>query len=244
MSPADPELRQQLAAAGSATIANVLYRRGLHNTMPHGLRPLYEEQEALVGPAFTLRFIPAREDLDHMGTYAREDNVHRRAIEECPAGNVLVIGTGGATTASSMGDLMATRLHHRGVAGVVTDGGFRDTAGIRRTGLPSFQYRPAPPATPIALHPVALQEPIACGGVAVYPGDVVVGDADGVVILPGHLVEEVAQEGAAAAAYEEFAEMQIRRGRSIFGVFPATEDSTREYQQWVAVGRPGRSSTP
>ena len=233
-------VRQQLVHAGSATVANLLYRRGLRHTMPHGLRPLCDDQEPLVGPAYTLQFIPAREDLDHMGTYGRQDNLHRRAIEECPVGSVLAIDAGGNTRASSMGDLMATRLRTRGVAGVVTDGGYRDTAGIRATGLPCFQSQPAPPATPIALHPVALQEPIGCGGVAVYPGDVVLGDADGVVIIPAHLVGEIAEEGSRAAAYEEFAELKIRAGHSIFGVFPATEQSTREYEQWVADGRPRR----
>jgi len=236
----DHTVRQQLIEAGSATIANLLYRRGLHHTMPHGLRPLADDQEPLVGPAYTLRFIPSREDLDHMGTYGREDNLHRRAIEECPVGSVLLIDAGGCTRASSMGDLMATRLRARSVAGVVTDGGYRDTAGIKATGLPCFQAQPAPPATPIGLHPVALQEPVGCGGVAVYPGDVVLGDADGVVVIPAHLVDEVAREGSRAAAYEEFAELKIRSGHPIFGVFPATEESTREYEQWVAAGRPGR----
>ncbi len=233
-------LKQQLAGAGSATIANLLYRRGLRNTMPHGLRPLADDQQAMVGPAYTLRFIPAREDLDDMGAYGREDNVHRRAIEECPAGSVLVIDAGGSTRASSMGDLMAARLRARGVSGAVTDGGYRDTAGIRETGLPCFQSRPAPPATPIALHPVALQEPVGCGGVAVYPDDVVVGDTDGVVVIPAHLVDEVVEEGRRVAEYEQFAQMKIREGNPILGVFPATEESTLEYQQWVAAGRPGR----
>lgn len=235
----DDELRLKLVEAGSATIANLLYKRGFRNTMPYGLRPLRDGQPTLVGEAFTLRFIPAREDLDDMSRYARADNIHRRAIEECPSGSVLVIDTQGCTRASSMGDLMATRLRVRGVRGVVTDGGYRDSAGIVETNLPCFQVHPAPPATPIALHPVALQEPIGCGGVAVYPGDVVLGDSDGVVVIPRQLADEVADEGAAAAAYEEFAALQLKAGLSIYEVFPATEQSKHEYDKWVAVRRPG-----
>lgn len=231
------ELRDQLVRAGSATLANALYRRGFRRRMLVGVHPLAADQEPLVGPAYTLRFIPAREDLDDMSTYAREDNLHRVAIEECPSGAVLVIDTGNSLEASSMGDLMAARLRARGVSGVVTDGGFRDTPGIRATGLPAFQRQSAPPATPIALHPAALDDPVGCAGVAVYPGDVVVGDGEGVVVVPHHLVEEVAAEGAEAADYEAWAAEQINQGRSIFGLFPATAQSRAEYDQQKEASR-------
>jgi len=170
--------------------------------------------------------------------YGRTDNLHRRAIEECPPGHVLVIDTGGSTEASSAGDLMAARLKKRGVSGLVTDGGFRDTPAIRRTGLPAYQQRAAPPATPIALHPVALNQPVGCAGVAVYPGDVLLGDGEGVVVIPRHLVDEIADEAVEAVEYEAFAEMQIALGRTIFEVFPATPESRQEYDVWVAAGRP------
>lgn len=236
--PVAPEVQQKLIAAGTAAIANVLYRRGFRHVMPEGIQPLSSDQAATVGRAFTLRFIPSREDLDSMDVYSRDDNLHRRAIEECPEGSVLVIDAQANTRASSMGDLMATRLRFRGAAGVVTDGGYRDTAGIQATGLPCFQKQTAPPATPIALHPVALQEPIGCGGVAVYPGDIVFGDSDGVVFIPAHLLEEVAEAGNTAAEYEEFAAIKIREGRSILGLFPATEESTREYNEWASSVKP------
>ena len=129
-------------------------------------------------------------------------------------------------------------MRRRGVAGVVTEGGFRDTPAIRKTGLPAYQYRAAPPATPIAMHPVELNRPIGCAGVAVYPGDVLVGDGEGVVVIPRHLVEEVAEDAIAAVEYEAFAELQIARGRTLFEVFPATPESRREYESWVAAGRP------
>lgn len=236
--PLLPATRDKLARVGTANIANALFKRGLRKTYMLGIAPLSPDQEQLVGPAYTLRFIPSREDLDTMANYSRADNLHRRAIEECPPGHVLVIDTNGNADASSAGDLMAARMRRRGVAGVVTEGGFRDTPAIRKTGLPAYQYRAAPPATPIAMHPVELNRPIGCAGVAVYPGDVLVGDGEGVVVIPRHLVEEVAEDAIAAVEYEAFAELQIARGRTIFEVFPATAQSRKEYDGWVAAGRP------
>lgn len=233
------EVRERLARAGSATVANMLLRRGLRNTVMSGVRPLAADQAPLVGPAYTLRFIPAREDIDTLANYASDGNLHRRAIEECPPGAVLVIDAFGCTAAASMGDMMAERLKHRGVSGVVTDGGYRDSAAIRETGLPCFQRDNAPKATPIALHPVALDVPVGCGGVAVYPGDVLVGDADGVAVIPGDLVEAVAAESADAVAYEAFVAVELRNGRGLFGLFPGTAESLLEYRAWVAAGRPG-----
>ncbi|MFB7913068.1 dimethylmenaquinone methyltransferase [Streptomyces sp. NPDC056061] len=237
--PLSPTVREQLARAGSSTVANMLLRRGLRNVLMAGVRPLTGGGAPLVGPASTLRFIPAREDLDTLANYASSENLHRRAIEECRPGAVLVIDAFGCTAGASMGDMMAARLRRRGAFGVVTDGGYRDSAAIAATGLPCFHRGNAPAATPIALHPVALDEPVGCGGVAVYPGDVVLGDDDGVAVIPRHLVAEVAAEAAEAAAYEEFAALEIRRGRSLFGLFPATPESRKEYDTWVASGRPG-----
>lgn len=230
--------REKLARSGAANVSNSLLKRGFRNTFLLGLQPLAADQSALVGPAFTVRFIPAREDLDSMALYQREDSLHRRAIEECPPGAVLVMSTGGDTRVSCMGDMMALRLKVRGVSGVVTDGGFRDSPGIRATGLPCFQRKSSGPATPITLHPVEFNAPVGCAGVAVYAGDVVVGDAEGVVVIPRHLAEEVTEEAYAVVEYEAFAAAHIRRGRSIFGLFPATPESRTEYERWVTAGRP------
>jgi len=238
--PLAPATRDALMRVGTANIANALLRHGLRNAYMLGIAPLSAEQPQMVGPAFTLRFIPSREDIDTLANYSRTDNLHRRAIEECPSGYVLVIGTSGDASASSAGDLMTARLKKRGVAGIVTEGGFRDTPAIRKTHLPAYQYRTAPPATPIGMHPVELNCPIGCAGVAVYPDDVLVGDGEGVVVIPRHLVDEVAVEALAAVEYEAFAEIQIARGRSIFEVFPATPESRREYERWVAAGRPAQ----
>lgn len=238
MSAIPEAVRAQLARSGSANIANCLLKRGLRNTMMLGLSPVGPDQPAMVGPAWTVRFIPAREDLDTMALYATDQSRHRRAIEECPPGAVLVLAPGGDARASVMGDMMALRLQVRGVAGVVTDGGFRDTPGIRASGLACFQARNSGPATPIALSPVEFQVPVGVAGVPVYPHDIIVGDAEGLVCIPRHLVEEVAAEAAANADYEVFVAAHIRRGRSIFGLFPATAESRAEYDAWVAAGRP------
>ncbi|MCP3024061.1 ribonuclease activity regulator RraA [Cupriavidus basilensis] len=236
--PLSAETRERLMRVGSANVANVLLRHGFRNVYLLGLAPLTPGQGQLVGRAYTLRFMPAREDFDSMANYGRNDNKHRRAIEECPEGAVLVIDTGGNTRAAAMGDMMALRLKQRGVAGVVTDGGYRDAPAIRDVGLPCYQKQAAPPATPIALHPVQLDGPVGCAGVAIYPGDVIVGDAEGVVVIPAALVDEVAVQALDAVEYEAFAAMHIARGRSIFGLFPASPESRAEYDDWVAAGRP------
>ncbi len=236
--PIPASLRSQLMRCGAATLSNALLKRGFRNTFLLGLSPLSSSQHPMVGPAFTLRFIPAREDMDSMALYARNDGLHRRAIEECPEGAVLVMDAGGNARASCMGDMMALRLKMRGVSGVVTDGGFRDTPGIVDTGLPCFQRQASGPATPIGLHPVEFDAPVGCAGVAIYPGDIMVGNGQGVVAIPRHLAEELIDECIDATEYEDFVAAQLRRGRSILGLFPATPESRAEYDQWVTAGRP------
>lgn len=232
------DTRAMLERTGIAAIANALLKRGLRNVVLRGVQPVSPDQPAMVGPAFTLRFIPAREDIDTIANYGKPGNKHRRAIEEIPAGAVLVIDARGDTSVSTAGDMMAMRMFARGAKGLVTDGGLRDVPGIRSSGLPAFHQAPATAATPIALHPIELDGPIGCGGVAIYPGDMMVGDASGVVAIPAHLVDEVAREAYEATLYEAFAEREIRRGRSMLEVFPATESSLEEYRAWVAAGRP------
>ena len=137
--PLADRTRELLGLAGAATLANALLRRGFRNTFLLGLRAVAPDQAPLIGPAWTVRFIPAREDKDSMELYARDDSLHRRAIEECDPEAVLVLAAGGDARASSMGDMMALRLKARGVAGAITDGGFRDVPGIRATGLPCYR---------------------------------------------------------------------------------------------------------
>jgi regulator of RNase E activity RraA len=233
-------LVQTLKQAGVATITAILLRRGLRNQYMPGLLPVSSDHASMAGPAFTLRFIPAREDVDTLSFLARTDNVHRRAIEECPPGSVLVIDARGTTTAASAGDLMIRRLGVRGCAGIVTDGGFRDTAGIAAVGLPAYQLRPACCASPVAHHPVDLDQPVACAGVAVYPGDMVVGDTEGVVVIPAAIVGQVAGEASEAAGYELFAESRIAEGGTLFDVFPPTERSMAEFRRWQSANAEAR----
>ena len=238
LTPISEVTRERLLRCGAANLSNALLRHGLRNTFLPGISPVSADQEPMVGPAFTLRFIPAREDIDSMDLYSRDDSLHRRAIEECPPGAVLVMATGGDARASAMGDMMALRLRMRGVSGVITDGGFRDSPGIRDTGLPCFQRQGSGPPTPIALHPVEFNAPVGCAGVAVYPGDVIVGNGEGVVAIPRQLADRVAAEVAEEVDYEAFVGFQLKRGRSIFGLFPATAESRTEYEAWLAAGRP------
>jgi regulator of RNase E activity RraA len=234
MSALTAENKKLLESASVSTLTNLMLKRGFRNAYMHGIAPLSTTDRNMVGPAYTLRFIPSREDLDTMAGYASDQNVHRRAIEECPPGHVLVIDAHGSSRAASAGDMMVARLKARGVAGIVTDGGFRDTADIEQLAFPAFQRETAPAATPIALHAADLNLPIACGGVAVYPGDIIVGATDGVIVLPAHLANEIAEEAADVAAYEEFVAEKISAGHSIFGLFPATEASRKEYESWRA----------
>lgn len=222
----------QFGLVNVSTLTNCLLRRGLRNQFLHGVAPVAPGLPNMAGPAFTLRFIPSREDLDTMANYQLESHVQRRAIEECPPGAVLVIDSHGDARAASAGDLLIGRLKARGCAGIVTDGGYRDLPGIIRTELPAYQRQTASPATPITLHPADLNMPIGCAGVAVYPGDIVVGDAEGVVIVPAHLAAEIAEEAVGIMDYEEFAEAEIAKGRSIYGLFPATDASRAEYAVW------------
>jgi regulator of RNase E activity RraA len=227
-----PEARALLLQVGVAVLTNGLLKRGLRNQFLHGIVPVAPDMPAMAGPAFTLRFIPAREDIDTLEALRRPDNVQRRALEVCPPGGVLVIDTGNNARSASAGDLMIGRLKVRGCAGIVTDGGFRDIAGVIKVGLPAYQRRASPPATPIGLHSADLDVPIGCAGVAVYPGDIVVGDNDGVVVLPAGIAEELATEALETATYDEFAEQRIAAGRSIMDIFPPADDVLREYQEW------------
>lgn len=244
--PLAPATRERLLKSGAAGVANALLARGFRNVFMLGVQAVSHPPGTppMIGPAFTVRFIPAREDLDSMKLYSSDKSLHRRAIEECPSGAVLVLAPGGDARASVMGDLMALRLKARGVSGVITDGGFRDAPGMAQSGLPAFQRQPSGPATPIALSPVEFNVPVGVAGVAVYPGDIIMGDGEGVVAIPRHLVDEVAVDAAFAAEYELFVAEQLRAGRSIFGLFPATAESRAEYEQWVAAGRPSPEAKP
>jgi regulator of RNase E activity RraA len=233
MATLSTENRERLRAVSTATLTTCLFKRGLRNVFVQGgVHLINPGAPRLVGEAFTLRYIPAREDLDVLEAYADPEHPQRQAVETCPPGHVLMIDSRKDPRAASAGDILIMRLMARGVAGVVTDGGFRDTPAIARLPFPAYHARPSAPLGPILHHAADIQRPIGCGDVPVYPGDIVVGDGEGVVVIPADLANEVAEEAAAMTAYEEFVEARVGEGRPLRGLYPATDESRREFEAW------------
>jgi regulator of RNase E activity RraA len=222
--------REALAHVGTSTLTGILSRRGLKNMFMQEVWPIRPDMPRLVGLAYTMRFIPARED---KARNPAAGPIQQQAMEGCPPGHVLVVDARGDPRAASAGDIYCGRLKARGCAGIVTDGGLRDTDGIFKTGLVAYHRRPSSPPSGIVHQPVDLNLPIACGGVAVYPGDVIVGDCDGVVVIPPDVADAVAEEAVATTLYDEFAEAEVARGRSLIGLFPGTSDEAkRDFEAW------------
>jgi regulator of RNase E activity RraA len=221
-----PETRAQLRNVSTATLATALYKRGLRNQFIQGVQPLHPMKESMVGPAFTLRYMPAREDLNQLVVFRDRAHPQRKAVEDCPPGAVLVMDSRKDARAASAGGILVTRLQQRGVAGVVTDGGFRDSAEIATLDMPAYHSRPSAP-TNLTLHQaIAINEPIGCGDAPVFPGDIIVGDNDGVIVIPAHLADEIAAEAVEMTAFEDFVTEKVREGRSILGLYPATDEQT------------------
>jgi len=236
MSELNAATRDALTKVATSTLTGLLNQRGLKSMFLQDVWPIRPDIPRMVGFAFTMRFIPSREDKDGP-TSTNRSMIQPQAMEECPPGHVLMIDSRGDSRAASAGDLYIGRLKARGAAGVVTDGGFRDTNGVHRTGLPAYHRRASSPPSPIAHRPVDLQLPIACGGVAVYPGDIVVGDRDAVLVIPADIVEAVAEEALKNYEYEEWAELEVAKGRSLKGLFPAAGDQAKaDYEAWKKAG--------
>ena len=229
-----PETREKLKKVSTATLATALYKRGFRNQMVQDVRPLHGPTGgSMVGEAFTLRYMPAREDLNRLEVFRDRAHPQRKAVEECPPGAVLVMDSRKDARAASAGGILVGRLKARGVAGVVTDGGFRDSAEIAALGIPAYHQRPSAP-TNLTLHQaIDINVPIGCGDAPVFPGDVLVGDADGVIVLPAHLADELAEEATEMTAYEDFVTEEVRKGRSILGLYPATDErSLADFAAW------------
>ncbi len=226
------ETRKLLAACSSATLSTQLFKRGLRNQVLQGVSRLTPKAPTMVGEAFTLRYIPAREDIDQLGAFEGRGHPQREAIEACPPGQVLVMDARRDASAATGGDILMTRLMVRGVAGVVTDGGLRDSPTIEKLPWPAYCGARSAPLNLVRHHAVDAQVPIGCGGVAVYPGDVVVGDAEGVVVIPAKMADEVAKEAAAQTEFEDWVEARVKEGRTIFGLYPPDEKTKAEFQEW------------
>ena len=235
----NPDTRAKLMTVSTATLCTALFKRGLRNQFIQDVRPLNPGLPNMVGPAYTMRYIPAREDLNPIGVFLDPKHPQRVGVEECPEGAVMVIDSRKDARAASAGGILVARLMQRGVAGIVTDGGFRDSPDIAKYTMPAYHTRPSAP-TNLTLHQALdLNVPIGCGDVAVWPGDIVVGDAEGVIVIPAHLADEVAAEAVEMTAFEDFVQEEVMKGRPIIGLYPPTlEQSRLDFAAWrLAKGR-------
>ena len=223
----------KLKTVSTATAATALFKRGFRTQCIQNVHPLSPGQPVLVGPAFTLRYIPAREDLNKLDVFRDRSHPQRKAVEDCPPGAVMVMDSRKDARAASAGAILVTRMMKRGVAGVVTDGGFRDSAEIAALGIPAYHQRPSAP-TNLTLHQaIDINVPIGCGDAPVFPGDIILGDQDGVIVIPANLLDEIADETFEMTAYEDFVTEQVRAGKGIFGLYPATDpQSLVDFAAW------------
>lgn len=229
----NPITRQKLMGVSTATLCTALFKRGLRHQFIQDVRPLNPGLPNMVGPAYTLRYMPAREDLNDIAVFKDRAHPQRKAVEECPPGAVLVIDSRKDARAASAGGILVARLMVRGVAGVVTDGGFRDSPDIARYAMPAYHARPSAP-TNLTLHQaIAINEPIGCGDAPVFPGDVIVGDAEGVIVIPAHLADDIANEAVEMTVFEDYVQEKVLAGRSVLGLYPPTDaDVAADFAAW------------
>lgn len=227
------ETREKLKHVSCATLCTALYKRGLRNQFIQDVRPLSHRSENMVGPAFTLRYIPAREDLNQLVEFQNPEHPQRAGVEACPEGAVMVMDSRKDARAASAGGILISRLMKRGAAGVVTDGGFRDSPEIAELDIRAFHSRPSAP-TNLTLHQaLEFDVPIGCGDVAVWPGDIIVGDNEGVFVIPHEIADEIADEAVEMTAFEDFVTQRVLEGNTIIGLYPATKPETLEdFAQW------------
>lgn len=224
---------EKLKKVSTATVATCLFKLGLKNQFIQDVQPLAKGKSTMVGEAFTLRYIPAREDLNPIQVFEDSNHPQRVAVETCPEGAVMVIDSRKNPRAASAGSILATRLMKRGVSGIVTDGGFRDSAEISKLKMPAYHNRPSAP-TNLTLHQaIDINVPIGCGDVAVFPGDVIIGDDDGVMVIPAHLADDVAETAIQMTIFEDFVTEKVLRGKTIIGLYPPTTPETKkEFEAW------------
>lgn len=224
---------EKLRHVSVATLATALFKRGLRNQVIQDVRPVGPKGRNMVGPAFTLRYIPAREDRNGLEVFRNPQHPQRHAIETCPKGHVLVMDSRRDPSMASAGDILITRLMMRGGAGVVTDGGFRDAMNIAQLDMPAYHNRPSSPTNLTNNEAIEINGPIGCGNVAVFPGDIMVGDDDSVIVIPAYLADEVAEDATEMTTYEDFALEQVRSGETIIGLYPATkEENLEKFAKW------------
>lgn len=228
----DPQTVAALSAVSTATITTVLLKKGLRNVWMRGARPLSPAQPRLVGPAFTLRFVPAREDLATPESWSSPRST-RAAIEDMSAGCIAVVDAMGVDDAGIFGDILCARMRIRGVAALLTDGVVRDVAGVRGTGLPIWCGGVAAPPSVAGLTFVDWQQPVGCGGVAVYPDDVVVVDDDGAVVIPKDMVAAVTEAASAQERLETWIMGEVERGVPLPGLYPPNAETRERFDAWA-----------
>lgn len=228
------ETAKILKRTSTASIATLLYKRGLRNQFVQGVARLNPGHERMVGPAYTLRYIPAREDLNPVAVFQDPGHPQRRAVEEIPEGYVLVMDCRRDASAASAGSILAMRLQYRGCAGIVTDGGLRDADDIGALDMPSFCANPSAPTNLTKHQALDLNVPIGCGSAAVFPGDIVVGDGDGVMIIPAEIADEIAAEAAHMEEYEAWVMEEVKVGTPIIGLYPMNDETRARYEAFQA----------
>ena len=217
-----------------ATISTSLFKRGLRNQFIQGVSPLNPNLSNMVGYAFTVRYIPAREDLNTLDVFRNPEHPQRVAIEKCPKNHVLIFDSRKDARAASAGAILITRLMVRGWAGVVTDGGFRDSSEIKKLEFPAYHHRPSSP-TNLTLHQaIDINVPIGCGDVAVWPNDLIVGDQEGVIVIPNKIIEEISEEVKSMTVYEDYVIDKVQNGSSIRGLYPLTDEKQKNlFESWI-----------
>lgn len=226
----DPEIQATLENTSTASIATMLFKRGLRNQFIQNVQRLGNRRKRMVGPAFTLRYIPAREDLNPITVFGDPAHPQRRAVEEVPPGHILVMDCRQDASAASAGSILMTRLQVRGCGGVVTDGGLRDADDIADLEIPAFCACPSAPTNLTKHQALDINVPIGCGGVAVFPGDICVGDGDGVIVVPAGLVHEIAAEAVSMERYEAWVMGKVNAGQSIIGLYPLNSENRQIFE--------------
>lgn len=233
MGALNPDTKKRLMHISTATLATLLFKRGLRNQFIQGIVRLSKSSGNMIGPAFTLRYMPAREDRNGIEVFQDRNHPQRQAVEQCPSGAVMVIDSRKDARAASAGGILVSRLSERGVAGVVTDGGFRDSDEISLLGIASYHQRPSAP-TNLTLHEaIDINVPIGCGDAPVFPGDILVGDADGVIVIPADIADEVAIQATEMTIFEDYVMSAVKKGQSILGLYPPTDPQTLvDFERW------------
>jgi regulator of RNase E activity RraA len=227
----DARIIDILAAVSTATITTILLKKGLRNVWLRGTRPLDQNQPRQVGRAFTLRFVPAREDLATPASWSSPRST-RAAVEAMTPGSIVVVDAMGTTDAGIFGDILCARMARRGIKALVTDGAVRDIAGVRASGLPVWAQGTAAPPAVASLTFVNWQEPIGCGGVAVFPGDMIVADDDGAVLIPDAYLEDVVSAAPAQERLENWIMREVEQGAALPGLYPPNAENQARYDSW------------